>query len=320
MKDKIVESFFITAVGIAVSFLAPFIFLFFWDNTPEAKVGNQIKIAENQYLLPIELTTYRNEINELRINVPFSISESQIKSDYPLTVTIVTNNVQTAIGTDIAIKNITSNKNIQLAIETTGPVNSELMEITNRNDKINVSMFSDRTNPATSQVKRLLQTAIIYGLIFLGYTTFNKYDTLKKTKSIKEELNIHKVLLNNEIANIKEQKIMMEKQDAKMEVTQNKLDKVVSDTEKMKINHFKRSLLLKAKLYDYQKELNFWRNTIRKILYQNKVDKNEAEKIIDTVTHTLKTYQTKEKNEYELEEMKVLGKYMNEMEDIEKNI
>lgn len=52
-------------------------------------------------------------------------------------------------------------------------------------------------------------------------------------------------------------------------------------------------ILYLARLGDYSKELNFWRDTIRKITYNSTNKNNGTESIIDIVTKSLKTYRTR---------------------------
>lgn len=51
-------------------------------------------------------------------------------------------------------------------------------------------------------------------------------------------------------------------------------------------------LVLISRLTDYSKELSFWRDTIRKLLYENKGNENQGDVIIKTVCKNLKTYST----------------------------
>ena len=49
---------------------------------------------------------------------------------------------------------------------------------------------------------------------------------------------------------------------------------------------------------DYAKELEFWKDTIRKILYESNKNKIESEDIFKMVTLNLKTYNTLRKCDY----------------------
>lgn len=62
-----------------------------------------------------------------------------------------------------------------------------------------------------------------------------------------------------------------------------------------------------ARISDLQKELSFWRNIVRKLLYDSKNEFQTADKVIDTVTSTLKTYTTREHNKDNMDELMYLA-------------
>ena len=59
----------------------------------------------------------------------------------------------------------------------------------------------------------------------------------------------------------------------------------------------------KIRIRDLNKELEFWRNTIRNCMYDKKLKDSRAEIIIDKVTENLRTYSTKEKIDTNIDEM-----------------
>jgi len=65
----------------------------------------------------------------------------------------------------------------------------------------------------------------------------------------------------------------------------------------------RKSAILIRRLSDYSKELTFWRDTIRKVLYEQS-SASTAEKLLSTVTKTLKTFGTQDRfhREHEIAE------------------
>ncbi len=62
----------------------------------------------------------------------------------------------------------------------------------------------------------------------------------------------------------------------------------------------RQKLLLLSRISDYTKELDFWRDTIRKILFSQKFSKQKVEAIITQVTNNLETYGTlKQANDFD---------------------
>lgn len=59
----------------------------------------------------------------------------------------------------------------------------------------------------------------------------------------------------------------------------------------------------KKELSDYSKENEFWRNTIRQLLYTGDKKNKKAEQLFETVTNQLQTYSVKSKRNLDLEEI-----------------
>lgn len=75
----------------------------------------------------------------------------------------------------------------------------------------------------------------------------------------------------------------------------------------------KHRILLQARLFDYSKELEFWRNTIRSLLLDSGSDKRTPEELISKVTASLGTYGTKSSGE-SYETIRVAARWLSEAE------
>lgn len=74
-----------------------------------------------------------------------------------------------------------------------------------------------------------------------------------------------------------------------------KLNKKLNDLEK-KFDKYtiKQKIYYLNRINDYKKEIGFWRNTVRKLLYNSKESKSNVDKVIEVITRELKTYTTRE--------------------------
>jgi uncharacterized membrane-anchored protein YhcB (DUF1043 family) len=307
MKSKVFEVLLTSIIGGIVAFFGPFLILFFFDNTPDVNIGKSVKMNENQFITPLGIVTFKDDIEELRISVPTALSKEQIKADYPLDISILKNDVNSVTGTEFALKNISPNKKIQLAIVTKQKLNESRIEVANIDGKLNTRLLSERVSPAVSQVTNLLLSALLYSLIIGLSTYYTVIDRDKKINKSKEHYEDIKKDLERSRTEVQKSKELSAELKKEIEATYKKINKVREDSTK-------RHLLIKTKLYDYSKELNFWRDTIRKMLYQNKIDNNNAEELFKAVSSSLKTYQTHKNNEHGFEELKVIAKYLNEMD------
>ena len=56
-----------------------------------------------------------------------------------------------------------------------------------------------------------------------------------------------------------------------------------------------------------RRELSFWRDTVRKMLYNSQSEFQTADKVIETVTSTLKTYTTRKLGDENMDELLYLA-------------
>ncbi|MBF0706031.1 hypothetical protein IQ283_05370 [Alkalihalobacillus hwajinpoensis] len=139
MREKFMDVFVAVVFGGALTFFGPFLIVYFFDDTPEVNIGESLKIDNEQFMTPIELSTFKEGIDELKISIPVTISQEQVKSNTPLTISLLENNIKTAVGTDIYVTNISEDKNVQLGIVTTEEINDEKISVASSNSKINTS-------------------------------------------------------------------------------------------------------------------------------------------------------------------------------------
>lgn len=69
-------------------------------------------------------------------------------------------------------------------------------------------------------------------------------------------------------------------------------------------------------IYQLRKELTFWRDTVRKLLYNSQNKFQTADKVIETVTATLKTYTTQEHNDKNIDEMLYLAQLIADSKEL----
>lgn len=92
---------------------------------------------------------------------------------------------------------------------------------------------------------------------------------------------------------------MVNKVKIKCEDLEIRLDQLKADVEKdekeikdIYKRHRKRDIFYRTRISHLRKEIDFWRDTIRKLLHNSKYEEQNPEKIIEIVTNNLKTYTT----------------------------
>lgn len=92
-----------------------------------------------------------------------------------------------------------------------------------------------------------------------------------------------------------------------------KIKKLEDKTEKSKLLNAKFKSLIFSQLAARDKELNFWKDTIRKTFYKFDFDKNKMNVFFDLITETLGTYKIKDKKYIkEHEELRKITEFIDE--------
>lgn len=319
MGKQIIEATVPAAILGAVTFIATLIMSYFFGVNSVVSIGDSVFLNENQYINPVDIQTHGEELKNVKIVIDSIVTESQIKANQPVEIEILENKVGASNVTTIGISEIPKEQLLNLMIITSNKIDTEEIKAYSSTKKLDIIYESIYESPVEKQVKSALLTALMYAII-LGilnyYSNKSREKLLKKyteereraieasreaIEDIQEELRRAQENADNRIREINDLK----------DATQNLREKV----DKANNDSLKKQILLQAKLHDYSKELNFWRNTIRKILYKEKSKYQDADVLFNIVSNTLKTYQTNDKNNFDFESLKALSKMIKDIDN-----
>lgn len=143
----------------------------------------------------------------------------------------------------------------------------------------------------SSLIAAIAGVVIIFPFIIYFSNKLNSLgEKLKETKELRDEegrklLNIHENL-KKDAEDLRERLQIVKNQAAKTNV------------------------LLHARISDYARELDFWRNTIKSLVVKGGGDMRSSEKIIETITEKLGTYQTSSKSRFNFDYIKVAAEIL----------
>lgn len=294
MLKRIFEATMTALVIGAVTFLCSFLLTFFFGDKSTITIGESTQINNNQFSIPISIHTNSKQLENFQIEVDDKVTEDQIKASQLLKIKIIENNVGPADSSIIKIGNIPQDENINLLILTNKKLSDNQLKVNSSGNGLTVKYDSEKENPIKGQMKELIFNAILYTFL-VGISSYYT------NRSRDEKINLFKELL--------------QQQNKKLEKEEKRIKEVEDKIKNSQTDSTKRQILLQAKLNDYRKELNFWRNTIRKILYQLTNGEKKADELIKIVSKALKTYQTNEKNEHDFETLKVLSKMIGDNDE-----
>lgn len=290
-KEKFGEYLWSVIVPTIVAFMFSLVSTYY-NGTSTITIGQSARVSD-KFITPINISAYK-EIDKLKITFPIKLNEKQISSNVPLYVKSVDNNIGVDNSSTFELTAVSENSSVQLLISTREVINDKNIKINKNGNNISVNYDSEISNPAQEQLINIIITTVMFFLV-LNFVTW-----LQNKRSDRERLKMEELI--DRYAN-------------NIEAKARDMNELREDFIRSKNNNAKVRVLLQAKLNDHKKELSFWRNTIRKILYEIPDGDKKAEKLIGTVTSSLGTYSTNEKNEHDFEALKVAAALLRDSEE-----
>lgn len=252
---------------------------YFSGKNGQIKMG-PIAIINGQKYLPIGISNYtKKTINNLEISIPKHVDLRSIRSSGPIMI----EELPYSIGIDtkkiIKVSGALPSRLLHLYIPVEKNSDEVLIELINKDD-LNIEHV--KVINIESKKKKALKEAffisVIYSIFFGSFLFVNQH--------------LHE-------KNVREARGKLEEVEKEL----NGIAKRLHDTED---NTARIKMLLVRRLNDYSKENDFWKNTIRKILYNKYNDKKSGDVIINEVRDMLKTYSTQGKLESDAETLRML--------------
>ena len=227
----------------------------------------------NEYVTVIRLKNFQNNKSISDINLWFD--------------NVIIKNVDTDLKNvvnedNIKINDVSPDYTGNIIIHSEKEVTEQSLKI-ELDEKCNLVFTSSQKESAYIEIRNYLVTASIYCIEFAIMLYLSK-----KFTNIK----------------IKEQERKIEETERAIRILKQDQETTMKEAKRINKRIMKNKLLFARRLSDYSRELNFWKDTIRKILYRVSKEDMKKNDICEIVTDNLKTYRTKEKCEYfELEDI-----------------
>lgn len=240
-------------------------------------IGPSTAIVGKTYM-PVAISNFNaSSLDDIILSVPSSVITSELISSDSIRVSEEPNNASTVDRKQISISGIGHNRVVTLDIPLANQDQVAVVEVLNaRQKKLTVLPIKDISYPLNRMLLSALLAAVVYAFFV---ALFAMWDHSKR------------IALDARYQEIKEQLTKLEKTNAATTATLNRM-----------------KILLLARMSDYAKELRFWRDTMRKVLYGLTGGKEAGEELVKYVSQSLKTYgvsRSVDADDFEL--MKVLG-------------
>lgn len=279
MRDKILESAASAIIVLIITFVFSSTIQYITGDKGIVRLSDAIEIEKGKYQVITDIINFSDKsFDKIKIQVPQDIALDQVKSNQPIKINKLSNNLGNNSGSVFEIERVAENEKLHISILFNKEIDVNKIKIEKNNNPIKIEYINNSTIPLRSEILPSIIMAILYAIVTGAMT----YIQLVK----KEQIN------------------------RKVEKLEKQLDKIELEGKEKYNSYNKKFLILMSRLRDYSKELNFWKDTIRKIIYQSK-DKNiNAEVVINSVTKSLKTYQTKTDEIDNFESINILAKML----------
>lgn len=174
---------------------------------------------------------------------------------------------------NIKLFNVIPNYIGTIVIYSNDKINNENLKIETE-EKSDIVFLNEQKERVFIDIKEYAMIAIIYFVVLSAVT-------------INSSINIRN-RLDEKVKKIEEENDKIERRLDKSEEESKEFENLLR---KVKVRFIKI-------ITDYAKELDFWKDTVRKLLYKSNENKLENEEIFKTVTLNLKTYNTLKKCDY----------------------
>lgn len=299
MKN-IYQNIVVVVVTFLVSLLLNFLVQYFTQDRGSILIGPAIT-SRGQTYLPISISNFTDQpIDNLVLSVPVSTTISSIAASTAIQIEELPSTIGTSARKQIRLSGLEPSRVTKLLIPIVSQTEAEDVAVVNaRQVRLNVEPTQGVQSQSSIAFQRALLNSTITIVIYVVFLLWQTGQSREMTKEL--------------------EKIRSETKD-----WEKKLEDARSESERIRTVEFpkvqkslrKANLLTISRLSDYARELDFWRDTIRKFMYQATGDSNVAEKLIKEITENLKTYSTlyKPSPSVDFESIQILAKYIQENE------
>jgi hypothetical protein len=281
-----------------------------WILTHDAatmQIGPALKIGTDQFV-PIEIVNYSGRpIDKLKLAIPRSVDIRTIITTKPIEIKQVEHVVSLQQQNLIMLSALQPNELTRILI----PIKSEfdlssISAINARELRVYVKQSKDISYPVYeivwSAVVNALVIVVIYSFV-LWWLRGKEMIADEKVKDVKYRI-----------------EVIQKETDANHKTFMDQNKSIAEELKRTKEAHARIRLITSATISDLSKELQFWRDTIRKIIVTNTADKKTAENLITQITETLESWRTQGRITKDFEKLKLVVQMLSETEEGTKRV
>jgi hypothetical protein len=248
-------------------------------------------------------------LNGIVIEVPITVATTSIVTDPAASV----EEIASSPGKQKLLKigQISPRLVSRLFIPIPNGVSGTAVRVVNREASgVKLRQEDQLESPFRSALLSAFVVAVLYAL-FMGVFAYYVSRESDALKTISDDLHMKIDELNKRLESVRSdttRDLLASRVDLEAEQQATK-----KEHEHLRALLVKQRLLLQARLFDYSKELDFWRNAVKALLLSSGGEKQSAVELTANVTKTLGTHGTKSSN-HSYEAIQVAAKWLTESE------
>jgi hypothetical protein len=288
-KHSILVQVVFLIVGAVVTFITNYLMAYYWE-LPKGTVniGNPIRIENNTHITITITNESKSVLDDLRFVLPADNTTFEYYTDTPITVESIP--PQPNVNFEeivLVVAGVEPLHRTQLTLVTPGDISNTEVRLSNAKAKdLSVVMGSHTLSRERLVSRRIFPAFMVYVVLYTIYLIIDEARRFKLLSRV-------------------ERSAQKARQD--MQIFEKKLEKQCAEINKTDVATKRIKLTLLRRLTEMERELSFWRNTIRKLVYKwGETESKRVEKLFSLVRATLKTYTTDRPYSKDLEERKTL--------------
>src|ERR1039458_3337633 len=306
------QQFWVGAVSCVITLIITFGFNALTNRYSEDKgrvvIGSPITVS-GALFSEMQIENWSSKpLDGLVLVVPSSVSLSSITASFPISIEEVKGFSGSQASKRITFSGIPPHRIARIMIPLSAARDIDDFHLPNVETLDLETLWNDYSeDPVQRERGRTIFVSICYAL-FVGlcgylmsgwlHSILNKEhkktesmieDYKKKTESMIEDYN---KMIEDHNKKSEEDKKRMEEFRAQYEKIEVKNTKMEKETKELRTTQGRLRLYLLSRLSDYSKELEFWRDTIRRILYTGGLGEGPTDLILKSVSASLHTYST----------------------------
>jgi hypothetical protein len=228
----------------------------------------------------VDVTNFKSDrIDGLRITAPSTMPIDKIASTPPVQIEKPADRTTGGHVTVFVISGLEGNRITRLMLPLENPSDEQYVQPLNPKEK---GLSTSRADGAPDPYARLALGALVQAIIFAFANGALAWWSGGKLEDLERRLAEKRAELEKKISDSDKQRDELGSEHKRL------LDGTAQNTKAIR----KLNILLLARISDYRKENDFWRDTVRKVMASTEYG-SVAERLIEAVTEGLKTYSTR---------------------------